>query len=96
MPFPITSICPQCRFGEPERFSLERHTVFVCASCGYSWTAPRASAAARDPDHLAQARERLRTALLRFLRPWVYPNSGTDARAEQSVEEAGPASLSAS
>ena len=82
MPLPVLSTCPQCRAGEPERFSLERHTVFVCASCGYSWTAPpeHMAGGTRDPDHLAQARERLRAALLRFLRPWVYANSGSERR----------------
>jgi transposase-like protein len=80
MPLTTTATCPQCRGSEPERFALERHTVWVCPSCGYSWTAPpeRTFRGTCDPDHLAQARERLRGALLRFLRPWVYPNSGAE------------------
>lgn len=78
MPFTSTSTCPQCRLADADRFVLERHTVFVCASCGCSWTAPPPDAGQglRAPEQLAEARERLRAALLRFLRPWIYANSG--------------------
>jgi hypothetical protein len=78
MPSVTVPACPSCRADWPQRFPLRRQLVFLCKACGFVWSPSdalieRAFAAPDEPEGsdvgLYAARTRLKSALLRFLRP---------------------------